>query len=420
METRSKHDGFLILLTLCWATTITVLRALRWPCDWAEAHWLVDYRFGFIKRGLVGTLFSPFTGQNPVLAIKIASTSLLLLFCISLVWVSIRIARMCKSDIESVSLGLIFLTSPYVVMSSHLNGYYDNIVVVLSVLACRLISLNRIVLGSLVVSVGILVHETMFVVGFPGVLFFALLQNVRPDEPADVIHLFLGFLSRFKLLIFLPIAVYFCILLNQTVFLEPEVVRLQLVSHLSQFDFLQFKRHLVVPKALTHSLVKYFVSESPSFMSRITDRIYVMQIGIPLCGLLFIGFRRLKAVGYRSLFLVLVAISLFPLLIHLVAWDTSRIWTYPLIAAFIGVWGIIEAHSKAHVGDDSSLLFLVVAVMITMFNVFVSTPLMDDETDRFSIHDRILLYLPSLVLFCGLMGKHYFLKRRLPLCGCCT
>ena len=34
------------------ALVATVLRTIRWPNDWSEAHWLLDYRFGFVKRGL--------------------------------------------------------------------------------------------------------------------------------------------------------------------------------------------------------------------------------------------------------------------------------------------------------------------------------------------------------------------------------
>jgi len=38
-----------------WAMVITMARAVRYPNDFAEAHWLLDYRFGFIKRALAGS-----------------------------------------------------------------------------------------------------------------------------------------------------------------------------------------------------------------------------------------------------------------------------------------------------------------------------------------------------------------------------
>mgnify|MGYP001074915577 CR=1 FL=1 len=43
---------------VAWAMAVTMARAVRCPNDFAEAHWLVDYRFGFIRRGLAGSLYA--------------------------------------------------------------------------------------------------------------------------------------------------------------------------------------------------------------------------------------------------------------------------------------------------------------------------------------------------------------------------
>jgi hypothetical protein len=40
---------------VAWAMVITMARAVRYPNDFAEAHWLLDYRFGLIRRGLAGS-----------------------------------------------------------------------------------------------------------------------------------------------------------------------------------------------------------------------------------------------------------------------------------------------------------------------------------------------------------------------------
>ena len=67
MNVQPRQYKLLIVGGLLWATLITILRALRWPNDWAEAHWLISYEFGFLKRALPGTIISPFTGaQNPI------------------------------------------------------------------------------------------------------------------------------------------------------------------------------------------------------------------------------------------------------------------------------------------------------------------------------------------------------------------
>ena len=57
-----RWPPLLSCLVMLGALVATVLRTIRWPNDWAEAHWLLDYRFGFVKRGLVGQVFTWVTG----------------------------------------------------------------------------------------------------------------------------------------------------------------------------------------------------------------------------------------------------------------------------------------------------------------------------------------------------------------------
>ncbi|MCX6553302.1 MAG: hypothetical protein NTY02_20235, partial [Acidobacteria bacterium] len=49
---------------MAWAMAVTVARAARYPNDFAEAHWLLDYRFGLIRRGLAGSIFTLLTSAR--------------------------------------------------------------------------------------------------------------------------------------------------------------------------------------------------------------------------------------------------------------------------------------------------------------------------------------------------------------------
>jgi hypothetical protein len=46
------------MAVVSWTFAVTLSRSLGRPLDYAEAQWLLDYRFGFVKRGLVGELFT--------------------------------------------------------------------------------------------------------------------------------------------------------------------------------------------------------------------------------------------------------------------------------------------------------------------------------------------------------------------------
>src|SRR5436309_9774821 len=94
MTTAKKIEiAAVFVLTL----VVTSLRATRLPNDFSKAHWLIDYRFGFVKRGLVGTLLSLTTH-----AIHVRPTDRLLgllaslqfiVFCVVLLYLGVRIVR---------------------------------------------------------------------------------------------------------------------------------------------------------------------------------------------------------------------------------------------------------------------------------------------------------------------------------------
>ena len=130
------HSFFLKSGLLFCVLLMTVLRAVRRPNDWAEAHWLVDYRFGFIKRGLTGFLFSKICGDTvaPELAILLVSSALLMLF-LFVVWLfSVRIWIRTGRQEDVLVVLFLFLSSPYFVMAGHLNGYFDNILIMLTMM----------------------------------------------------------------------------------------------------------------------------------------------------------------------------------------------------------------------------------------------------------------------------------------------
>ncbi|NRB37093.1 MAG: hypothetical protein HRU20_01340 [Pseudomonadales bacterium] len=410
---RNKYSLPLILGGLFWAFIITVLRAFRWPNDWAEAHWLISYEFGFIKRALAGTLISPFTNygdinSNAYLAIKIVSTSFLLFFCLAIFWVCFRIIKKFQFNIHSVLISSIFLTCPYIVMSSHLNGYFDNIIILISVFASALVMRGKIWSSAILLSIGILIHETTFLVGFPSVIFVALIQQMRISGVHGFLRMFVDFIYRYKLLFLMPLLIFAGIFINQTLFIDAAMIRKELVAHLSQFDFVQARRNLYVPDAFTTSFIDYLTRQSPAFFNRITAQIHVVHIGLPLLVIWGYCWHRLRGAAFRkTIFFVLVLISVLPLSLHLIAWDTSRIWTYPLVVAMLGLWGISETFPVEERTERDSLFFSIIFLMVMMTQLFIFTPLMDGVREQYANESRVLLYSPLLLLIALFFSQYY-------------
>jgi len=414
MKIQSKYYEQIIRVSLYLVTIVTILRALRWPNDWAKAHWLISYQFGFIKRGIIGTLFLPFANRNPEFTIGILSMLLLIAMCVVLLSISMRIIRLNDRNISSLLLSLLFFTSPYFVMSAHLNGYFDNVLILLTVFACVLVKKNKILLSSLVVSVGVLTHEIIFVVGFPSVVFFAMIQHIMQTKPSTARTLVLSFISRYKALVFMPVFVFLCLVLNQTLFLDATALRSQLISHLSQFPFIECDRNITVPNAITNSFFDYLTNQSPEFMYRIFHPAYIPHIGLALVIIILYVWRVLKDTDFKwIIFVGFTLIVVLPLALHVIAWDTSRIWTYPLVVAFLGVWAITEA-IPPHRMQEESILFFIFTIMVIAFQLYISTPLMDGEIERFSTETRFWLYLPPIMLVSFVIARNYCLTLHSP------
>lgn len=401
---------------LLWALYITVLRALREPNDWAKAQWLISYKFGFVKRALPGTLIDPFlnpanTGYSETV-ITVISFSLFLVFCGFLFWLCFRLMQKSEFNMTSVSIVLLFLTSPYIVMSSHLNGYFDNIVIIITLIACLFVRQGKILFGAIMLLIGVLIHENTFLIGLPSVIFFAFLKHTKETEFSKPMKIITSFLSRYKFLIIVPLITFACVLINQKILLNSEIVKHQLILHLKKFDFIKNGKDISVPREFTTSFFDYLANQSPEFFDRIKDIRYIIHIGLPLSILLTYGWIKLRGVkNNRLIFLILLFITLLPLTLHLIAWDTSRIWTFPIIVAMLSLWSISEIYPYYESNEKLSISFFLVTVIVIIFQLFIITPLMDYAAETFSNEERILFYSPSLFLFIIFISKKYFIGR---------
>ena len=400
MNPRSYYAQPLFISGIFSAFFITILRGLRWPSDWAEAHWLISYQFGFLKRALPGTLIAQLTRTSHAeTVIRLVSSVIMLSFCLALFWICYRTISRSQYSIENIITVLAFVTSSYVVMSAHLIGYFDHIIILITITASWLVLREKIWPAALLISIGILVHETIFIVGFPSLIFLAVIIQSKDPRAQTPKALLAAFFSRFKLLILIPVICLLLILIFQAVFLETAETGMQIASHLEQYDFVQENRHVFVAYALTASFQKQLQNQSQYFLQRILDIEFLIIVIFPLT-LIFLHCCRLVSGSKFRIFIrfLLSAVILFPLFLHAVAWDTSRIWTYPLVVAMLGLWSICEVFSQSPGAHRINFVFSIAAVVMVILQVFATTELMDGAEERFSVLARVLLYAPSFIL----------------------
>lgn len=377
-------------LLLCFTLGVTAARAIRWPNDFAEAHWLLDYRFGFVKRGLPGQLLSsglrPFGASPNEAAIAIVAAVVGSALGAVLLWMAWRVCRDAGWSGASVLAALAFLSSPFVVMSAHLSGYFDGILVLLTVAAAALMLNGRGWAAGATAAVAMLVHESAIVVGFPVV---CLAWWVAKSE--GVRGLRAGAHAAAPLL--LPI-VAFGLVAASARFLPPDF-QLQYSTRLARFPFVAGDMHVFVPEWLTPGVAEHIAEQRHRVIERLASSEMHGLVLATVAALLtyLMAAHRIRARSVTML-LVLAAVAA-PQLLHAAAWDTVRIWTWSAAMAFLAVWVVARVRPTA--GGVPAAVRLVAFGAIVL-NVIASTPLYDGQAERFPVFMRLLLYAPVIAV----------------------
>ena len=377
-----------VLLLMGVTLVLTLSRAWRWPNDFAEAHWLLDYRFGLVKRGLAGQLLSSvlkqFRTEPTATIISVIAIVIVIALSLALLWTAWQLVRSAGRKEAAVLASLAFLSSPFVVMSAHLIGYLDGILIVLTVAAVTLVLRRRFWLAGAVEAIAVLVHESAGFVGFPMLClaWWVTTQSAggRRRRWADVAPLAL------------PLIAFATLALSRGR-LHPDFQDLYSLQ-LQRYPFVGGDMHVFVPEWLAPGFLQHLAEHKHRFGERITSA-PMLGIVLPTIFALLAWTIDACRVRVRSITMVLLIGAVFaPQLMHVAAWDTMRIWTYSIAMAWFGAW--ILARATGAEGEVSpgvrGLALLTLAV-----NVMVATFLLDNLTDRYSLSARLALFAPILI-----------------------
>ena len=402
MMPQRRADG-LIALGLLWAFGVTLLRGLRRPNDWAEAHWLIGYDFGLIKRGLPATLLRPFTAASPEraeMAITLVATALTALLCLVLIAVCGSILRRAGFSRNAVVAVAVFATSPFVVMTGHLNGYFDAPIVLLTVLAVTLAWRGRAGWAALALTIGLLVHETIFIIGFPTVIWAALLANRRDVATGQAA-------ARRLAPLLAPLVAFAALFVYQSFAIDAAELESTLITHLESFPFIQYDQEVIVPRAFAKSFVAHFQSQSPRVWGRLFDPGLMLAM-LPTVAVWLLFIRQALRAGNapRGLAVAAGLLPFLPLALHLIAWDTARIWSYPIVVALLVGWVACLAAEPARLRAADSRPLTILGLLTLPLNVFGQIPLMDWRVERFGAAWRAMLYAPLAAALVAALARH--------------
>jgi len=409
-----RWSPILSCLVMLGALVATVMRTIRGPNDWAEAHWLLDYRFGFVKRGLVGQLLTWVTSLlgMPVSEGLIGGIAVTICvgFCLLLLVLACRIAKEASWSPAVVAAMVAFLTSPFLAMTGHVVGYYDHVFLPLGVLSVWLVLRGKLWAGAVVQAVALLIHESCAVLIYPVFALACLLHAGRTESgarPPSLLPLLLPF----------AMAVVMAIVLAT----PPEGFVPSFAGYLKTFPFVQNGFDSNTPWMIAMSpgraweLVTTQVPGKPTQADRMTQA-SAYGLVLPTMIALLVSFAQRARLPASLESGAVAVVVLAPQVMHFIAWDFERIWTYSILMAFLVVWLYSEARRFEHreqVGVFTASLLAVAA------NLVMETPLLDLAPDQMPRSVRVcvmLVLLAALLLLAGLQSA-LPLRERLRWCG---
>lgn len=384
----------LLFVIYFYALLIGVLKTIRFPNDWSEAHWLLDYRFGFIKRGLAGEIFGFVCEKTEPNIIFVSGCILAILYAIFLS-ISLRISYAEKKNYQhNILFYILFFLSQYIVFSAHLIGYLDHLIFIITFCAIALLRKKQIFLSSLLLCFSLLIHEISLFLMLPICLFTIIFLEFNTKKFSLKELLSSTVLKKIALFLFAPIGVLlFLIVYQESV---GKVSFTTISNYLQQTKFIDKDVANSVASAYTDKFTYYFQEQSPHFFQRIFVSKASVLFGLPILFMMYLLFLKYKKTNIYLLSLLVIVI-LFPLLLHAIAWDTYRIWAFPFIILFLGNW--ILSFNKNQASFDYKLpnwiLYVFAIIVCLMF--FIPNYLFDGEVERFSFIQRILFLIPLFI-----------------------
>lgn len=397
------YRKFLLIFLYLYALIFSAAKTIRIPNQWAQSHWLVDYRFGFIKRGLAGEIMGLLFKKN-AFSITVLSIAILSVLYFLILKISLRTTWSNPKSYYRILFFVIFLLSQYIVFSAHLIGYLDHVVFILTILAVYLITKNKFLPASLIAVFSIFIHEISVVLMLP-VCCFTIIVNQIHGKKFFIKDIFSRNLLT-KLVLFLIFPFLTAVFISFYQELNGGNYYAQLFSYLKQSSIPANVSDSVC-SAYTKSFTYYFSEQYQYFIQRIFISKATVFYGIPIFFCLWMIFKEFKLKDNIQLFILLIVVSAVPLILHSIAYDTYRIWTFPYMILFLGFWILSLNYKEEKIQTKPEklswweYLFFITAFL---FVSLIPAVLFDGETERFSFMVKLILILPILLVL-------YFLKK---------
>jgi hypothetical protein len=359
----------LLLFILFFITAIKALRA--GVHDYAIAHFFITYKYGLIKRALIGTLMTPLldgrTNEQIVIIINMFSTVVLTLL---FTWTFVHWNSLTKHNLLLFCTGFVFFTSSFISFTSNDIGYFDPLLCLISI-ACLWCIFNNInIVFVIIISIcGILIQEIFLLFGLPIVIFALISQSLLKNK-MDVISKtdIKNILFQLVVLIIPVILVFFLMLLQkvQTDVIRADIWKLGFVNDTYVYVLLKsFKEGGSVFKE--HFLTGFIKLKFVDLLKILPNTVFYIVLSL-------LAFNySIKKTANKKLnifYMLLIPATCFaPLIMFFVAHDVGRRLSFTNFHAFF-VFIIILHYTDKNINISSKKFNIILIVSIILFTLF--------------------------------------------------
>ena len=347
----------------------TALRGARFPSLWTYSHYLFNYEFGFVKRGLIGEIVrlidSDFIRSYDFFYI-FSSTILL----IDLMLIAIVLKRLFhKGDIALIGIGFCYASSVAVVFLVHTIGYFDHIglMIVLIMILLRSVK-QKLVIGIISLPVLLLIHEALIVIFGPLIAMIILLETNKKNK--------IQFVLMFVYLLFVGVSTL--IVSDSTISVSNSELMQYQIENKTKIR-LESEAFDVLHKSISNN--KNMMLTYWKFGESYRLLLYSIVVTLPFLMIVILFLRlNFSIIKYQNLRKkVVVYCSLSPLLLLLVAYDVFRWFTMSLTLAFLIVFFVTTSQERKTVEAGQSRLILLV-IIVFFLNGITSIYLFGNST----------------------------------------
>ena len=371
IDNQSKTTKIIWYIIAFSTVLIAVLRGIRFPNMYSYTHFLFNYEYGFVKRGLAGTIIRQI-GAPYFMSYDFFLLFSMMLLIVNIILISLFIKKLIDSmDSILISTAIIFSSSVAIVYLSHLVGYFDHIGLLITLITLNIKGLyKRIILLMIAMPIVLLFHEANLILFFP-VQFMALLFCLDQKKIGKQ---------------FLPILLYSVFILSLSFFITKSTIHED--DAMQMYSKLQYELNEYDLREDAFPVLSRDANDNLNAMKNVWAEDYMiidlsgsLLVTVPtIIFIIYIMLRMLIGSESKSLLILILSIlaSLSPLVLLVIASDLERWNAIAITTSFLML--IIVYTSSKNIRQITMPQYIIPIIFFLVFLGGVSSiSLLDDS-----------------------------------------